>query len=139
MQSHQTTSTSVMMNRQRTRKLKICHLNAQSINNKIELLKNFLASAQVDIMLVNETWLNPSTNIVIENYKIVRNDRIQSRGGGVCIIIHNSICFSEINIPGSIGTESVTVRLHDCIRGKHDLLISSLYNPPQTNINSIFF
>jgi hypothetical protein len=76
-----------MMNRQRTRKLKICLLNAQLINNKLELLKNFLAKAQVDIMLVNETWFKPSTSIVIENYKIVRNDRIHSKGGGVCIIV----------------------------------------------------
>ena len=89
-------------------------------------------------MAVSETWLKPSINIVIDNYKVIRNDRLLQRGGGVCLIIHNSLCFSTINVPGSIGNESVTVQLNDCIRGKQDLYVTSLYNPPDTTINSAF-
>ena len=127
------------MNRQQTRTLRISHLNIQSIYNKLDQLKHYLATSRIDIMSINETWLKPTSTIAIDNYRIVRNDRLHSGGGGVCLIIHNSICFSTISIPGSIGTESVTVRLHDCIRGKKDLIITTIYNPPLNNINSAFF
>ena len=126
------------MNRQPTRTIRISHLNIQSLNNKIDQLKNYLATSRIDIMSINETWLKPTTTLAIDNYRIVRNDRLQTGGGGVCLITHNSICFSTISIPGSIGTESVTVRLHDCIRGKKDLIITSFYNPPNNNINPVF-
>ena len=126
------------MIRQRTRKLKISHLNTQSISNKLDQLKHFLASAQVDIMSVNETWLKPSTPLIIDNYQVIRQDRQTSGGGGVCFIIHNSLCFSRIEVPGSTDTESVTIQLHNCIRGNKDLFISPIYNPPKKEINSIF-
>lgn len=126
------------MIRQRTRKLKISHLNTQSISNKLDQLKHFLASAQVDIMSVNETWLKPSTPLIIDNYQVIRQDRQTSGGGGVCFIIHNSLCFSRIEVPGSTDTESVTIQLHNCIRGNKDLFISTIYNPPKKEINSIF-
>ena len=44
----------------------------------------------------------------------------------------------HIVVPGSIGIESITIKLHDCIKGKHYLHISALYNPPQIDINSAF-
>ena len=122
----------------RHRKLKIAHLNVNSITGKLDLLKHFLATAQIDIMAISETKLKPSTPLLIENYSIVRNDRLVNNGGGVCLIIHHNICHTVVTTPGSIDTETITVKLHDCIKGKHDLVITAFYNPPLIDINAAF-
>jgi len=126
------------MSAHRPRKIRISHLNAQSISNKLDQLKHFMATEKVDIMSVNESWLKPSTQLIIDNHQVVRHDRQLSGGGGVCLIIHNSLCFSKIEVPGSTDAESVTIKLHNCIRGEKDLYISTIYNPPQKEVNSLF-
>ena len=77
-------------------RLKIAHINLQSINNKLDELKHFLATNNIGIMSINETWLTETSIIKIPNYSIVRKDRPTSKhGGGVCILIHKSIRFNQ--------------------------------------------
>ena len=71
------------------------HLNARSIWNKIDLIRNTFINKNVDIITFSETWLTskmPNEMIDIEGYTIVRNDRnwhedqitqITKKGGGV--------------------------------------------------------
>ena len=76
--------------------IKIAHLNIQSMN-KLLLLKHFLVTNHIDIMLLNETFLKESQLLHIENYEIIRRDRKDRVGGGVCLIIHNTIPHSQIS------------------------------------------
>lgn len=78
------------MNRQNN--LKICHWNARGLKNKIAETFNFLVSNDIDIILISETWLK-STDVVLKNsnFKCYRLDRMDKRGGGVCIIIKKNI------------------------------------------------
>ena len=41
------------------------HFNIQSINNKKDELKHFIATEYIDICSINETWLNNSQSISI--------------------------------------------------------------------------
>ena len=122
------------MYRQHTRILKTCHLNIQSINNKIDILKDFIAKNRIDIMSVNETWLSSHKKFYIDNYSIIRRDRPQGQHGGVCLIVHNSISYTNFEIPASLDIECVAIKLHNCIKGKKDLIIASYYNPPDKEI-----
>ena len=126
------------MNRQPNRILKIKHINIQSLKSKLPIIKHYLAKTKTDILSISETWLTKLDSIFIDNYDIIRLDR-QTSGGGACIIIHKSIAYSVVTISGPIDIQHVTIKLHACIRAKHDLFITSLYIPPQTNIESNFF
>ncbi len=59
-----------------TQTLRTAHLNIQSIQSKLDELKNFLASQEIDIMLLSETWLNASKIIKIPNYNIDKIEQI---------------------------------------------------------------
>lgn len=78
--------------------LKIAHLNIQSICNKLDEIKLFLVNQKIEIMLLNETFLTPSKKITIKNYKIIRKDRQNRRGGGICFIIHETIEHSSLDL-----------------------------------------
>ena len=115
--------------------LKIAHLNIQSISNKLDLLKDFLVKNEIDIMCLNETFLTKKKLIKIQNYKIIRRDR-DGRGGGVAILIHESINFSKVDLCAS-SEEYVAVSIKvDSVLC--DLLLVSYYNPPLIKINKKF-
>ena len=42
--------------------LKIAHLNIHSVNNKIDELRHFIHSNNIDIMSLNETFLSEKKN-----------------------------------------------------------------------------
>lgn len=49
---------------------------------------------QPTVILITETWLNishPDCLVDIPNYSLYRNDRLNQRGGGVCIYLLNSV------------------------------------------------
>lgn len=73
---------------------KIVHINAQSLNNKVDEFKIVFENSDVDVICVSETWLVESTpdSIICPNgYKIFRADR-GSLGGGVAIFVKRGIC-----------------------------------------------
>lgn len=70
--------------------LNIVTWNARGIRHKSQELFEFLIQNNVHICLVTETWLNCSITLNHRGYYIYRNDR-ETRGGGVAIIIKNSI------------------------------------------------
>lgn len=89
--------------------LKICFWNARALKNKLIETFNFLITENIDVLLVNETWLK-STDSVLKNsnYKCYRLDRLDKSGGGVCIFIkktikHTLLPWLNTNVIESIG------------------------------------
>lgn len=73
--------------------LSMCHINAQSLNNKLDEFRSVFENSTVDIICVSETWLNkftPDSVIRLNGYKVFRNDR-DSHAGGVAIFVKNHI------------------------------------------------
>ncbi|KAK6050943.1 hypothetical protein COOONC_11551 [Cooperia oncophora] len=82
-------------------------LNAQSLVNKLNHLQLFLSKNEPDLLFVTETWLTckiknseVSSLFVTETwltlssrlpYDVVRLDRSDKRGGGVCCVIKNTL------------------------------------------------
>lgn len=64
--------------------LNVMHWNAQGITNPtlIYQLEHMLNQKQVDIIFINETFLNQKHKFKMSNYKIYRQDRLTH--GGVC-------------------------------------------------------
>lgn len=110
--------------------LNILSWNAQSIANqskKVELgllLKHY----QIDIACIQETYLNSSSKIYMEDYKIYRSDR-DSHGGGVAILVQKNI---QHRAAGTIDTVSVENISIEVTIGHRILIVTSAYNPQPT-------
>ncbi|XP_075155471.1 uncharacterized protein LOC142228831 [Haematobia irritans] len=73
--------------------LSIVHINAQSLNNKMDEFREIFQSSNIDIICVSETWfhVNISNDIYeLEGYKLFRADR-ESNAGGVCMYLRNEM------------------------------------------------
>ncbi|GFW03456.1 probable RNA-directed DNA polymerase from transposon X-element [Trichonephila clavipes] len=79
-------------------KLHIVSWNADGIQRKIEELENYINDNSPDIIALQETNLRPCIKLNIPNYSTHRNDRLTHRGGGIAILVKNSIAHHVINI-----------------------------------------
>lgn len=81
--------------------LNILHLNACSMLNKMNYLKEIIIGAKVQAICISETWLNNDISngmVKLEGFKLIRNDRCSSsRGGGVCIYIRKDINYKTLH------------------------------------------
>lgn len=80
--------------------------------------------------------LKPSDTILIPDYTLVRCDRIDRGGGGVCVIIHNSISYDKLLI-NEIEDEEVVVIEFPCILANREkLILASYYSPLLGDLNA---
>ena len=115
--------------------LTVAHLNTQSVLDKQAELQHFMHQHNVDIFSLNETWLNKNKKFKISNYRIFRRDRTTSRGGGVCLAIHQNLIATTVE--HQFQEECIIIRLPNIINGTSDLIVSSYYNPPDTTVNPV--
>lgn len=79
--------------------LKIIHINAQSLNNKMDEFRYIFISSGLDIICVSETWFHSAVNNSAYNlpgYNLIRSDR-KTHGGGVCIYIYEKELITKSN------------------------------------------
>ena len=82
--------------------LVIVQLNIRGIQSKLPdfklLLNNIVSTDQPDVILLCETWLQRTLpDPKIPGYQMVRKDRTNKKGGGVCILISNQLGFKIRN------------------------------------------
>ena len=82
--------------------LVIVQFNIRGIQSKLSefklLLNHIVSTDQPDVILLCETWLQPSLpDPNIPGYKMVRKDRTTKKGGGVSILISNQLGFKTRN------------------------------------------
>ena len=69
----------------------ILMFNARSITGKFDDLCVTVGHFKPDMIMVTETWLGKdfsSDLLTIPHYELFRSDRVNRRGGGVCIWVH---------------------------------------------------
>jgi len=110
-------------------KLRISLFNAQSILSKIDQIKDFLVSKNIDILCINESWLNANQKLKIQNYDILRLDRINERGGGVCILINKKINYQTVSL--NTNEEIQVVKIFDQLLCAGDFYIVNYYKSPR--------
>ena len=90
--------------------LKITYTNAQNLQNKIIELKGVAYEIRPDLIILTETWCNPSitnTLLNIPGYfidpalRIDRSDTNSGRGGGILIHVRNRLTILSHNQPNS--------------------------------------
>lgn len=111
--------------------LKIAHLNCNAFNNKYCDIYNFINTEEIDILSLNETFFkHKSTNHnLINGYIMLRCDREYSNGGGVAIIIRNTLKFQVIKSSSNEDHELIAIEIED---GSNKIVIVSVYTPPSS-------
>jgi hypothetical protein len=107
--------------------LKAANLNVRSLLPKIDEVRYILHKTDIDILGVNETWLDSSIedNIIsIDGFNLFRHDR-DRHGGGVCIYVRDTLQCKRITNTHNI--ESVWL---DVGKGTDKYFIGSMYRPP---------
>ena len=73
------------------------HLNINGLLNKIDELRYIARSSNAAVIGITETKLDNTvydSEVTVDGYNIVRNDR-NRKGGGVACYIRNNICFNR--------------------------------------------
>ena len=95
--------------------LKIVFWNANGLNPKLNELSAFINQNKIDIVLIGETKLNPSTKIKIRNYHLYRTDAIPRPGsaasGGTAILIHRRIVHKQIPLTTTLYSTSIEISI----------------------------
>ncbi|XP_037774067.1 uncharacterized protein LOC119570383 [Penaeus monodon] len=72
--------------------------NARSVLNKKTNLNYLIYKENPNIIAITETWLKEKDKFTLNNYTIIRKDRVNQVGGGLAICIKNNLQFKEINL-----------------------------------------
>ena len=129
--------------------LKVCHLNARSILNKIDQFRLHFEKSGIDVITVSETWLTKgisSSILQMHNYKLFRWDRSffndtdtnVKKGGGLLIFVRDDLNFE------AYADDSRNICSKDCelqrleLRSdvQKNIVIFNLYRPPSGSVKN---
>lgn len=107
--------------------LTLASWNADGLEKKGYELRCFLSDHDIDILLIQETFLKPSHKFKIPNYLLYRDDRLGRQKGGTAIAIKKNINHYHLAIDNLTSIEATGV----VILGRDsNLLLVSCYKPP---------
>lgn len=109
--------------------LKVCHINAQSLNKKIDEFRYLFENSGVDVICVSETWFRPEISDAtyrMNDFKLYRSDRI-SHAGGVAIYIRKNIKCKMVS--RSASNDAIEFLLLELSNGVEKLLLGNVYRP----------
>lgn len=109
--------------------IKMVHINAQSLNNKIDEFRLTFENSGIDIVCVSETWLNettPDSLIMLRDYRVYRADR-KTHAGGVAIFVKCGIKCKFLTKGGS--GDLVEHLFLEISMGESKLLVGCVYRP----------
>lgn len=86
--------------------INILFWNARGVRSKFAELVDYIKTEDIDIVGVNETFLDDSVNLIIHGYEIIRIDNT-NHSGGLLFIIKSSIRFTVVDCP--------TTELFECM------------------------
>ena len=105
--------------------------NTRSIVNKIKEINTVIIENNIDIIIINESWLKNyiPNNYILRNFNIFRRDG-DSRGGGVFIAIKDNYKCTQRFIESDFEDIFVGISMKNM-----RMIVSTLYRPPNYNIN----
>lgn len=110
--------------------------------SKIDVLRKTILESNIDVLCVTESWLHGlvSDNMInIEGFRLCRNDRTYSRGGGTCIYINNRLkytsSFNSVNNK-DIELQMITLLGNSCNARCKEINIVVACRPPSGNSKS---
>jgi len=112
----------------------IADLNVNSLPNKFEEIKEWLAQKAFDILSIQETkidWTFPNSQFHVEGFKLFRRDRVKG-GGGIAVLISDNI----IATTRKVACTHLEALLFDLRIGQRQFAPLSAYKPPPVDNNT---
>lgn len=119
----------------RIKELTIFHLNIQGLINHLDELSLHFSPENANILALSETHLKPNiqdSEILFNNYQIIRRDRTDRKNGGVCFYISKLIEFIRETKFEHPNIESVVLKLLS--PEKKPIIVCVIYRPPHTPV-----
>ena len=126
----------------------ISHLNLQSLNNKIDLVKTEIFTLKFDVFTFSESWLHSQVDnslLQIPGYNLVRQDRtwndipntLPKRGGGIGAFISTKYGYSSQHLQHYNRNTNYLECLWLEIIFEHckNITLGIVYRPPAGNVN----
>ena len=107
----------------------IANLNVNSLPNKFEEIKEWLAQKAFDILSIQETKIDrtfPNSQFHVEGFKLFRRDRVKG-GGGIAVFIATTRKVACIHLEAL---------LFDLRIGQRQFALLSAYKPPSVDNNT---
>ncbi len=116
----------------------LCLTNVMSLAPKIDELRVFLQHDKIDICCITETWLKDTIDynvINIQNYQLLRKDRIHAQHGGVALYVKDNIKLDRLYEYEHANNNHIEVLW--CKVRFSGLILGVLYHPPSSNDNQM--
>ena len=107
---------------------------------KLLELSDELHRGRYDLMILNETWLRPSTPsrlLVLSGYRLFRADRPDGRGyGGVALAARDDISATPLKVTTEPNTNSRLETLWVLVRPdrRRKVILGTAYRPPRRGV-----
>ena len=113
----------------------ILQFNANGIGNKQVELCEFLERHKVKVAVIQGSKLTLNSQTPnIQKFTTVRKDRHRGQGGGLLILIHKSINFSQRpDSPDTLADPHLEELIITAMLGNTDLIITNVYIPPASS------
>ena len=111
--------------------LNITFWNCQGIRSKRKELELYLNENSIDIIALNETFLNKKVNFKIQGYDTIRNDRSTGQKGGVAFLVkHGLVVNKEFrNADFNIITDNEALAINLELSCNQNLTLATIYCP----------
>ena len=119
----------------------VLHLNIRSINKNFEAFTEFYSKLNYifSVICFSETWaseenINKNSTFQLKNYNVIHQVRNSRKGGGLCIFIHESLCYKlrkDLSI-NSEAIESLSIEISN--KKASNLIFNAIYRPPTGDI-----
>lgn len=108
----------------------VMHWNAQGITtvSAASQLEQVLHEKNIDILLLNETFLKPHHKLQLGGYKIHREDRL-THGGGVLIAVKNNLVHKLLPKINTSSIENISIQI---TINSRPVIFTAAYNPVYT-------
>ena len=114
--------------------------NCQGIRPKRKELELYLKENVIDIIVLNEMFLNKKLNFHISGYDTIRNDRSTGQRGGVAFLVkHGLVIYKEYrNSDFNIITENEALGINLELSNNQNLTLATIYYPNGSPSFSLF-
>ena len=123
-----------------TNQMKVGHINIRSLVPKLDEARLIIRQNELDALCISETWLTSevSSDLLLfagfqtfrEDRKVAKRGQRRVRGGGVAIVLRESISASRLKVPSPADSRLESLWLAVSAPGGRSAVLGATYRPP---------